>query len=68
MLRWRGGMDPKRFKEYRKDGWPLCPKCGEDELVSALCILATSVPDRKPTIAECLSNGFHCGWCDFNED
>jgi predicted RNA-binding Zn-ribbon protein involved in translation (DUF1610 family) len=20
--------------EYRKDGWPLCPECGEDELWS----------------------------------
>lgn len=20
--------------EYRKDGWPLCPRCGEDELMS----------------------------------
>jgi hypothetical protein len=24
-------MDP----EYRADGWPLCPRCGEDELWSA---------------------------------
>lgn len=20
--------------QYRKDGWPLCPQCGEDELAS----------------------------------
>lgn len=20
--------------EYRRDGWPLCPRCGEDELAS----------------------------------
>jgi hypothetical protein len=20
--------------EYRRDGWPLCPQCGEDELMS----------------------------------
>src|SRR5215207_8398596 len=20
-----------KFKEFRKDGWPLCPECGSDE-------------------------------------
>jgi hypothetical protein len=22
------------YTEHRKDGWPLCPSCGEDELYS----------------------------------
>jgi hypothetical protein len=24
------------FREFRRDGWPLCPRCGEDELGSRL--------------------------------
>jgi hypothetical protein len=26
--------DLTQFTEFRKDGWPLCPRCGEDELYS----------------------------------
>lgn len=26
------------FTEYRPDGWPLCPVCGEDELMSLLTV------------------------------
>jgi len=29
-------MSESPFTEYRLDGWPLCPKCGEDELMSFL--------------------------------
>lgn len=25
---------PSRAQQYRKDGWPFCPACGEDELMS----------------------------------
>jgi hypothetical protein len=34
--------------EYRKDGWPLCPACGEDELA----VLETPPP---PNYTEPLS-------------
>jgi hypothetical protein len=62
-----GGMNPKRFKEHRKDGWPLCPRCGEDELFSAIC--GVIKPDmRQPTLEECLSNGFACMNCDWTDD
>lgn len=27
-------MENKIELKYRKDGWPLCPKCGDDELMS----------------------------------
>lgn len=37
---------------YRSDGWPLCPRCGEDELQS----LAT--PPRADSVLHCLS----CLW------
>lgn len=65
-------MNPKRFKEYRKDGWPLCPKCGEDELVSALLQVVDSDPydpsETRPTLQECLQHGFLCINCDWVED
>lgn len=25
-----------QYKEFRKDGWPFCPNCEEDELYSLL--------------------------------
>lgn len=30
--------------EYRRDGWPLCPRCGEDELWSAVAIFSMADP------------------------
>lgn len=40
------------FKEFRADGWPLCPKCGDDELFSL------SVPATIETIEGC----YFCRW------
>lgn len=62
-----GHMNPHRFTEYRKDGFPLCPKCGEDELVSALMMVWNGSGPR-PTVQDCLRNGFHCLNCEFIED
>lgn len=50
------------IKEYRKDGWPLCPYCGEDELWSPL------IPepiDSHPPVADYIAAGlscYRCGW------
>lgn len=38
--------------KLREDGWPLCPRCGEDELWSA------EVPADPRRIVSCL----RCGW------
>lgn len=40
--------------EYRKDGWPLCPRCGEDELASTLFPAQPKPIDPM----KCL----YCGW------
>ena len=37
---------------YRADGWPLCPSCGEDELMSG------SIPARATDALQCLN----CFW------
>ena len=38
--------------DYRDDGWPLCPQCGEDELMSG-CVQ----PEPRDEL-RCLA----CGW------
>ena len=40
------------YREHRADGWPLCPRCEEDELYSL------DVPPTIPTIVGC----YRCGW------
>jgi hypothetical protein len=51
--------------EYRRDGWPLCPVCGDDELMSMVNPVTSGPTDplqvRKATATDpmtCLS----CGW------
>lgn len=39
-------------QDYRGDGWPLCPSCGEDELMSG------EIPARADQVLQCLS----CSW------
>lgn len=43
---------PPTFITRRPDGWPLCPRCGEDELYSL------TTPPREGTIIGCHS----CNW------
>lgn len=40
------------YTEHRADGWPLCPRCGDDELYSLM------VPATIETIAGC----YACNW------
>lgn len=49
------------FTEFRKDGWPLCPQCGEDELASTLLLSYKDGP--VPTLPECLADEFLCYAC-----
>lgn len=66
--------DAPVFKEYRADGWPLCPFCGEDELYSFRRDLAIIVKDtiEPPTpaeiravIAEYIDAGLRCYRCNW---
>lgn len=36
--------------EYRRDGWPLCPVCGEDELASTRPIDTEPITDARGRI------------------
>jgi len=66
MRNYDGSMNIDRFKSHRKDGWPLCPMCGDDELVSIL-VMIIGKAQKPPTMEDLLGNGFWCyacGWVD----
>jgi hypothetical protein len=49
-----------RPREYRADGWPLCPVCGQDELA----VLETPPsPGYTEPISWYLQREMHCYWC-----
>jgi len=60
-----GDLDPSRELEYRADGWPLCPRCGEDELASVLALRGKidrktlEIYTAKPTDEMVC---YHCRW------
>lgn len=48
--------------DFRADGWPLCPQCGEDELYS---LLFWDGSGERPPIREWMKAGlqcYRCGW------
>lgn len=46
---------PPLYREFRADGWPLCPQCEEDELWAAY------KDGEKPSIAN-IVGCYACGW------
>jgi hypothetical protein len=52
-----------QITEYRADGWPLCPHCGEDELWSQLHW--DGLTDRPP-LAAWLAAGLRCYRCNWH--
>jgi len=58
--------NPLAVQEYRKDGWPLCPQCGEDELYScAGLIKAHDQGTASFTIEEAFAGEFVCYRCNW---
>jgi hypothetical protein len=52
------------FTEFRSDGWPLCPRCGEDELWSPFM---PQGPDYAPgTIDQYVAEGLVCYRCNYH--
>lgn len=55
------------YPEKRADGWPLCPRCGEDELWSGL---AWDGSDPRPPMEAWILAGlccYKCSWCSLWE-
>ena len=60
------------FTEFRKDGWPLCPQCGEDELYSVYLFMPHGI-DRQAKgeqieLDELLRYPFRCYYCGWRND
>lgn len=54
----RCGETSLAFKEFRSDGWPLCPECGQDELY---CDYGPASPQEAIEVGL-----FHCYYCLWN--
>ena len=52
-----------KFSEFRDDGWPLCPRCGEDELY-VLANWPGSIDERPPLawFIEHIDGCYRCNW------
>jgi len=53
------------FTEFRADGWPLCPNCGEDELSAPTAWNGT---DPRPTIQQFIDAGIFCMQCGWRKE
>lgn len=59
-----GGVDVAL--ETREDGWPLCPKCGLDEVWSPLIVTDEAGYPRTPPLAEYVTHDdFRCYACSW---
>ncbi len=59
------GRELPIFAEFRSDGFPLCPRCGEDELWSSLMWTDDS---NKPTLDQLIKHGLSCYSCLYKID
>jgi hypothetical protein len=60
------GEELPLFIEYRKDGWPLCPRCGEDELWSPLTFYAQwDGADKRLPVEKYIEAGMTCYRCNW---
>lgn len=55
-------QDNQPYKEFRADGWPLCPRCEEDELYS-LKMLNYFGDSKAPSLQACLEGEMRCYRC-----
>lgn len=63
-------FDRSQYREFRHDGWPLCPRCGEDELMSGLAYAVVgcfppSEDGRKALLHTYLMAGTRCLFCSW---
>lgn len=60
----RGTLGLAQPYEFRRDGWPFCPQCGEDEVYSVKSL--SWIEPRRPTLEELAGGGFRCYACDWS--
>lgn len=54
-----------RLLEVRPDGWPLCPRCGQDEVWSPLIWDGTG---ERPALAAYIAAGLRCYGCSWSSE
>lgn len=56
--------------EFRADGWPLCPRCGEDEVMSHLALPAIMAyhdsHGQNPPLQDYLNASLQCLYCGWS--
>jgi hypothetical protein len=55
-----------RKYEYRPDGWPLCPQCGDDELWSRVPGHSSELPETPALLLACFAEPFTCYFCNWS--
>jgi hypothetical protein len=56
-----------QYREFRKDGWPFCPCCDEDELANpGFSVAFYNEHQRTPTVEEFLESGLICYLCNWH--
>lgn len=58
-------VDKTQYKEFRKDGWPFCPNCEDDELWSPGLLDYYSRTGEMPSINWCIDDGLQCYRCQW---
>ncbi len=58
-------LDMHEFEDYRADGWPLCPKCGNDELQNPR--VGTGAV-TTPTLQAFIQDGLKCLACGWESE
>lgn len=53
------------YKEFRSDGFPLCPVCEEDKLYSGV-MMAWMGTGERPTIEQCIAGEMTCYQCNWS--
>lgn len=53
-------VDRMEETEHRADGWPLCPRCGNDELFSTMPPIEFI---GEPPLSRFFGYRFSCYWC-----
>ena len=61
-------MDKVEFKKFTKDGLPLCPGCGCNELWSALDVKLIDKDRTGVSIQDYIDDGLTCNYCGWRSE
>lgn len=56
------------YREFKEDGWPLCPHCRLDELFCPDTYRFVISNKHNPNIEECIALGLQCYACHWSSE